>query len=152
VQNGFCVKFMRVYNAVAGIIPYTYYILFNMDQQQQSSQPSGNASAPSGQEMKKPEKNTLMGILAYIGILIIIPFLVAKDDPFVKFHIKQGLVLVIIEIVVWFVGMSLWQLWELFQLINLACIIFSIIGIVNVAQGNEKELPFIGSLGKSFNF
>ena len=95
-----------------------------------------------------------MGILAYLGILIIIPFLVDKEDPFVKFHIKQGLLLLIIEIIIWAVGYSyiLWQLWPLIELINLAVLILAIMGIVNVAQGKQKELPLIGSWARSFRF
>lgn len=95
-----------------------------------------------------------MGILAYLGILIIIPFLVAKNDQFVKFHLKQGLLLFIIELILWFVGYSyiLWQLWPLIELLNLCVLILAIMGIVNVAQGKEKELPFIGSLAHNFNF
>lgn len=100
----------------------------------------------------KPEHKTLMGVLSYLGILIIIPFLMAKDDPFVKFHIKQGLLLVIVEIAVWVIGSSMWQMWTLLSLVNLATIIFSIIGIVNVVQGNQKELPLIGGLAKNFTF
>ncbi|OGG50442.1 hypothetical protein A3C18_00185 [Candidatus Kaiserbacteria bacterium RIFCSPHIGHO2_02_FULL_54_11b] len=93
----------------------------------------------------------LMGILAYLGILIVIPFLMAKDDPFVKFHIKQGLLLVIVEIAVFILGNSMWQMWTLLNLVNLAVLIFAIIGIVNVIQGNQKELPLIGSLAKNFS-
>ena len=91
---------------------------------------------------------TLMGVLAYLGILIIIPFLIARDDPFVKFHIKQGLLLAIIEVVIWTLGGSMWQLWPLLQLVNLAVII----GIVNVVKRQQKELPLIGSLAKNFTF
>jgi uncharacterized membrane protein len=99
-----------------------------------------------------PSNRKVMGVLAYLGILIVIPYLVAKDDPFVKFHIKQGLVLVIIELVIWALGYSyiLWQLWPLIEIINLAVLILSIIGIVNVVQGKEKELPLIGSWGRNF--
>ena len=100
----------------------------------------------------KPEHKTLMGVLSYLGILIIIPFLMAKDDPFVKFHIKQGLLLVIVEIAVWVLGSSMWQLWMLLNLVNLATLVLSIIGIVNVVQGNQKELPLIGGLAKNFTF
>ncbi len=102
----------------------------------------------------KPERKTLMGVLAYLGILVIIPFLMAKDDPFVKFHIKQGLLLAIVEVAIWVLGMTMmfWQFWPLISIINLATLIFSIIGIVNVVQGQQKELPFIGSLSKSFTF
>ncbi|PIR83932.1 hypothetical protein COU18_00775 [Candidatus Kaiserbacteria bacterium CG10_big_fil_rev_8_21_14_0_10_51_14] len=111
-------------------------------------------SSPPPAPQAKPQRKTLMAVLAYLGILIIIPFLMAKDDPFVTFHLKQGLLLVIVEVGVWVLGMTMlgWQLWQLLQLINLAAIIFSIIGIVYVIQGKEKELPFIGSLAKNFTF
>ncbi len=108
--------------------------------------------APNQTHQPKPEHKTLMGVLAYLGILIIIPFLMAKDDPFVKFHIKQGLLLVIVEIAVWVLGSSMWQLWMLLNLVNLATLILAIVGIVNVIQGNQKELPLIGSLAKNFTF
>ncbi len=104
------------------------------------------------QPQNAPQKNTLMGILAYLGILIIIPFLVAKNDSFVKFHIKQGLLLIIVEIAVWVLGNFMWQLGMLLNLVNLATLVLAIIGIVNVVQGKEKELPLIGSLAKNFNF
>ncbi len=100
----------------------------------------------------KPEQKTLMGILAYVGILIIIPFLMAKDDPFVKFHIKQGMVLVIVEIAVWVVGSMMWSLWGILSLVNIATLVLSIIGIVNVVQGQQKELPLVGGFAKNFTF
>lgn len=96
-----------------------------------------------------------MAILAYIGILILIPFLVEKNDPFVKFHIKQGLVLFIIEVIIWvilYMGFFFYMLWPLIQLINLCVLVLAIIGIVNAAQGKEKELPLVGSFAHSFTF
>ena len=102
----------------------------------------------------KPDNKKMMGILAYLGILIIIPILMAKDDAFVNFHIKQGLLLVIVEIVTWFIGSMMWQNAMLFiiNLVNLAVLVFAIIGIVNVVKGNQKELPVIGSYAKNFTF
>ncbi len=101
------------------------------------------------------QKNTLMGVLAYLGPLVIVSYIVAKDDPFVKFHIKQGLVLFVVEVALWVLSSMFWvmfyQFWMLYQLINLAIIVLSIIGIVNVVQGKEKELPLVGQFGKSFN-
>jgi uncharacterized membrane protein len=99
------------------------------------------------------QNETLMGVLAYLGILIVIPFIMAKDDPFVKFHLKQGLVLVLIEVVVWFLGgMFFWHFWPLLQLVNLATLILSIIGIVNVVNKKQAELPLVGTLAHHFNF
>lgn len=98
------------------------------------------------------QKNKLMAVLSYIGILVIIPYLTSKDNPFVKFHIKQGLVLFVIEIAMWFLGMVFQPLWMLISLVNLAVLVLAIIGIVNAAQGLEKELPFVGSYSRYFKF
>ncbi len=94
---------------------------------------------------------TVMGILAYIGILVIIP-LIASKDPFVKFHAKQGLVLFIIEIIISALGFSFYAFWGLINLLNLIVLILAIIGIVNVVQHKEKELPGVGQFAKYFTF
>lgn len=97
--------------------------------------------------------NTGMAILAYLGILIVIPFLTeAHKDPFVKFHIKQGLVLIIawfaagiilaIPILGWIVGAVLW----------IFLVVAFIMGIVNAATGKMKELPLIGKFAHNFHF
>ena len=99
-----------------------------------------------------PEKNTLMAILAYIGPLVIVSYIIGKDDAFVKFHIKQGLVLLVVEVAMWFLGSLLWFIWPVISLINFAVLVLAVIGIINAAQGKEKELPLVGKFSKYFNF
>ena len=94
--------------------------------------------------------NKIMAILAYIGPLVIVSYLTAKDDPFVKFHIRQGLVLVVIEIATWFLSMVFWPIWPLLQLINLAVLILAIVGIVRAYEGKEVPLPVVGDWSKYF--
>jgi uncharacterized membrane protein len=101
-------------------------------------------------DKKEVSTNTVMGVLSYIGPLVIVSYLVAKDDPFVKFHIKQGLVLLVIEVATWVVVSFIWFLWFLVPFVNLAMLILAIIGIVNVVQNKEKELPLVGSFAKHF--
>jgi len=55
-----------------------------------------------------------------------------------------------IEIVIWAVGMTVWVMLPLIYLLNLAVIVLSIIGIVNVVNKQEKELPLVGQLAKHF--
>ncbi len=107
-----------------------------------------NQSSPSS---NGENKNTLMAVLSYIGPLVIVSYLSAKDDPFVKFHIKQGLVLFVGEIAIWIVTSMVWGLWMIMQFINLGIIVLSIMGIINAVQGKEKELPVVGQYAKSFN-
>ena len=101
--------------------------------------------------MTTSDSQTPMGILAYFGPLVIVSYLVAKSDQFVKFHIKQGLVLLVIEAVVWVVGMMFWQLWMLLSLVNLATLILSIIGIINVLQHKQEPLPVVGRFSSYFS-
>lgn len=102
----------------------------------------------------KKENNTLMGVLAYIGPLVIVSYLVAKDEPFVKFHIKQGLVLLVLSLVVWLFGSMFlgYSMFMFMRVINLAITVLAIIGIVNVVQGKEQELPLVGQFSKYFTF
>lgn len=98
-----------------------------------------------------------MAIFAYLWILIIIPFLTdGKDDPFVKFHLKQGLALIIFDVIGWFVSALIGWFpiigWLIVWLFWITSLVLVIIGIMNVLNGREKELPLIGRYAKNFNF
>lgn len=105
----------------------------------QTSSPNQGQGAPT-----PPQKNTVMGVLSYLGPLVIVSYATTKDDPFVKYHIKQGFVLLIIEAAAWVLGMMMWQLSPLVSLVDIGALVLSIIGIVNVVQGQQKELPLVG--------
>lgn len=114
-----------------------------------------NTGAPQGAPTPTPapaDNTTLMGVLAYIGPLVIIPYLTAKDNPFVKFHIKQGLVLLVAEAILWVLGSMVYMLWMVLQFVNLGLLILAILGIVNVIQKKEAEVPLLGQFAKHFNF
>jgi uncharacterized membrane protein len=112
-----------------------------------------NQSTQNSQTQKNSGKNKGMEIVAYI--VFFVPFFTdAKDDPFVKYHIKQGLVLFICSIVVWLVvnvipvvGMLL-----LAPVLDIAILILMIIGIINASNGVEKPLPLIGHFAENFKF
>ncbi len=93
--------------------------------------------------------NTGMAILSYLGILVLVPLLTdAKNDAFVKFHIKQGLVMLVLWVVgsvVFWVPVIGWALW-------IVVVVLSIIGITNAYHGRQKDLPLVGHLAKNFNF
>lgn len=93
----------------------------------------------------------LMAVLCYLGPLVIISYLTSRSDEFVKFHIKQGLAIFGLEVIVWFLATTIWSLWMLYNIINLATLVLSIIGIVNAVQGRQKELPVIGKFAQGFS-
>lgn len=105
----------------------------------------------------KVGNNNIMAVFAYLWILIILPFLTdAKNDPFVKYHLKQGLALIIFEVIGWFVNFILVFVpvigWLIMMLWWLTSLILAIVGIMNVLNGQEKELPLIGKYGTNFKF
>ena len=86
----------------------------------------------------------IMAALSYVGPLVIIPFLTHKENPYVLFHIKQGLVLLALALVVHVSSFFLFFLLPFIMLINLGLFILAIIGIINALQRKEKEVPIVG--------
>lgn len=113
----------------------------------EEQKPTEETSAETEQVLEEPKKegdNKLMGILSYIGVLCLIPLLTKKDDEFVFFHAKQGLVLFIAEVITAFVAAIPFIGWVIAPLASLLWIILSIVGIINVLGDKTKELPVLG--------
>ena len=95
-------------------------------------------------ENPKEEDNKLMGILSYVGVLCLIPLLTKKDNTFVFFHAKEGMVLFIAEVITALIAAIPLLGWVVAPIISIIWLILAIIGIVNVLDGKEKELPILG--------
>jgi len=118
-----------------------------------SSQPQPPTHTP--EATPSPDHTLLFGILAYVSILVIIPLLAAKDDQFVQFHVRQGLVLCVAWVGMWAVsvvlpGIVMLLLSPVSVLITLGLIALSIVGIINVAKRREKALPVVGRFASYF--
>lgn len=90
----------------------------------------------------KSEGNKLWALLCYLGVLVVIPFLIKKDSEFVQFHIKQGLVL----LAGWLLAFLPFG-----PILAIILIVLSIIGVVNVLSGEMKKLPLTGELAEKIN-
>lgn len=108
---------------------------------EENTQQAG-AEAPKETKIDDVKDNKLWAVLSYLGVLVVIPLLAKKESSFVQFHAKQGLVLL--------VGWAL--AWLPFgPIIALIAFIFSIVGIVNVLNGERKNLPIVGELAEKIN-
>lgn len=101
------------------------------------------------------DKNKIFGILAYIGILCLVPILAAKDSPYGKYHGNQGLVLFLLEIIIGvclfiinvFIAMMpgiLGYISLVLSVVWVGPLILAILGIINAAAGKCVPLPLIG--------
>lgn len=94
--------------------------------------------------LRKLNLTTLLGILAYLNVLVIFPLIFSKNKPFVQFHVKQGLLLLAFTAIGFFslyVPILSWIIIVFFA-------IFLIAGIINVLLGRERHLPIIGVLAE----
>lgn len=98
--------------------------------------------------------NKGMSVLAYIGFLFLVPLLACPNSKFARYHTNQGLVLFLLEFALGVVtgiigiipiaGLIIGGL--LSAVGGIFTLVLMIMGIINAAQGQAKELPLIGKI------
>jgi len=83
---------------------------------------------------------TVMPYMSYLGVLCFVPLLMGKEDVFTHFHAKQGLTVLLLQVLCAFFNIA----------IPFAGI-FTIIGLINVYKREMKPLPIIGNLLDKLN-
>ena len=108
-------------------------------------------------EGKRASEDVVFLVLAYLGIFALIPFFVVKNNDYVKWHAKQGLVLVAFEIVLWialmiigfipilniifaFLGLFIW----------LGVLVLHVFCIIKALKGEKWHVPVIGNYADKF--
>ena len=99
------------------------------------------------------EQNRVYAVLAYLGILFLVPLLAAPNSRFARYHTNQGIVFFITCLIaypaLWFLGIPFGFFtfglgFALPVLLAIGLFVLLIIGIVNAASGQCKPLPLIG--------
>jgi uncharacterized membrane protein len=118
--------------------------------------PESAGATPLTPDAADVEKNKVMALLSYIGILWLVPLLAAKDSPYAKFHCNQGILLSLGSIVICMVlgigsivlrfipvinVLAACMSCIVFPIISLAILAYSILGVVNAINGKMKPLP-----------
>jgi len=99
-------------------------------------------SAGSATTASKIGNSKLVATMSYIGILCVVGLLLGRNDKFVNFHAKQGLVLLLFEIAGGIAGAILSVGW----IVRLFAIYCMVMGIINAQKGQMKALPLLGKL------
>lgn len=89
-------------------------------------------------------ENKGISILAYFGILLLIPLLAKPNSAYAKFHCNQGLLLLIFNVAVGIVSAIPVLGWIVGGIAGILSFVFFIMGIINAAGGKAKELPLFG--------
>jgi uncharacterized membrane protein len=96
-------------------------------------------------------KNKIFAILAYIGILFLVPLLAAPQSKFARYHANQGAVLFLAAVVL-LVGSAVLTMVPFIGclaalvpvVICVGAFVLMILGIINASAGVCKPLPLIG--------
>lgn len=92
------------------------------------------------------EQNKVFAILAYLGILFLVPLIAAKESPYARYHTNQGLLLFLAGIACNVVGFIPFLGWIIAIVGNIVLLVFKIMGIINAFKGEAKPLPFFGHI------
>ena len=85
-----------------------------------------------------------MAVLSYF--IFFWPLIAAKDSKLAMFHANQSLVLLIAGVASGVLGVVPVVGWILSPIIGLGVFILWILGLVQAAQGQMKELPIVGTI------
>jgi len=99
------------------------------------------------------EQNKVYAVLAYLGILFLVPLLAAPNSRYARYHTNQGIVLFIATVVVTGGFYVLAHIPFLGRVLGLAgsvawivAFVFMILGIINAATGKCQPLPLVGGV------
>ena len=108
----------------------------------------GYGAGPSGSSDR-----TLMVVLSYLGLLALIPYLTKKDDPEIQWHAKNGVGLLILDVIVmviwWIIGFALGDTvvgcgaGMIGCVIYLALFVLHIYCIIAAVGGKRPNIPVI---------
>jgi uncharacterized membrane protein len=86
------------------------------------------------------DENRLLAAISYLNVLFLIPLLMGRREAYVRFHLKQGIVLFAVDVIA---GAIVWVPlvgW----LIGLFLVCVSIYGFLQALAGKKWTLPYVG--------
>jgi fumarate reductase subunit D len=96
------------------------------------------------------ESDKIMLVLAYLGILSLIPLLTVKDSDYVQFHARQGLALLLCWIPFVIISFIPFIGWLLGCLGGLTTMVLIIVGIVKAFKPERWRIPVVASVADVF--
>lgn len=102
-----------------------------------------SSEKPKGLSNEMTDSN-IIAALSYFWILSVVLYVLKKDDAFVKFHARQGMVLFGFAII----GMIPVLGWPILVVATIA----AVIGALKAYQGERYKMPFVGEWAEKIDF
>lgn len=115
----------------------------NQEQPQEQKLQPETASQSTEQTTKETDNSKVMAIIAYF--IFFLPLLTEyKDNDFVKYHVKQSLMLFILLVGAAVVSGIPFIGFFISTIASMALFILLIMGIINAASDKKVPVPFVG--------
>lgn len=96
------------------------------------------------------EKNKYIAWPAYLGILFLIPLIIAPTSSFARFHTNQGIVYFIFSLIAGAAAIAVMRIPVLGSYCSLAIFILlavmTLYGVITAVSGKTKRFPIIGHI------
>ncbi|MCR5263911.1 MAG: zinc ribbon domain-containing protein [Clostridiales bacterium] len=125
----------------------TYYPDQNQYQQTAAYDPTDHTAE---YDPKDISDNKVFAMLPYIMSMIgvVIALLAAQSSPYTMFHVRQGLKLQVVSIIVGVIGAIIPILgWIAIGICAVIILVVEIICFINVCKGKAKEAPIVNGFG-----
>jgi uncharacterized membrane protein len=114
--------------------------------------PPADSPATEGEVVREQDK--IMLVLAYLGILALVPLLAVKDSAYVQWHAKQGLALALCWlgwVVVTFVLAIIPFLgWLIGCVGHLGFLVLTVMAIVKAFEPQRWKIPVVSAIAEKF--
>jgi len=107
-------------------------------------QPETKPSTPPASQENTVDQSRIFAALSYFGLLLIVPLLLARDNDFVKFHLKQG----IAWFVAWLVASFIMWIPLLGWTLGVAMFAVSVFAAIQAYEGKRWEMPYVAKYAK----
>ena len=86
----------------------------------------------------------ILAVMSYLGVLSLVPLVMNRNDPYVQFHARQGVILWMWEVLAIYTLLMPVVGKLFFKFSSVACVILSVIGVLAVVLGRAWKFPIIG--------
>ncbi|MEX1997308.1 MAG: hypothetical protein WEA04_01350 [Candidatus Andersenbacteria bacterium] len=101
----------------------------------------------SSRDVTGVDDDKLYAVLAYLTVLVVVPLLLKRNDPFVAWHARQGLVVLLGLILSLVIAAWIPRLGNFLFLVLLAA---NVIALVQVLLGRRWKIPLLGTIATRF--
>lgn len=97
-------------------------------------------------------KEKVFAALAYLWVLVVIPLALRHKSEFIHFHLRQGVMLFVLELALALFGTVPLLGWLFGKVLMAMAIILCLMGAYNALQGKFWRLPWLADYAEELRF